>query len=336
MYKTIYFAGGCFWGVEKYFSCIEGVVETEAGYANGDTENPTYEEVCERHTGHAEAVRVVYESEKVRLERLLDLFYQIIDPTSIDRQGNDRGPQYRTGIYYSDEADRPIIIQSLVRLQRLYEKPLAVEAEPLRLFCPAEEYHQKYLDKNPSGYCHIGRDRFEAARNANRRYHSKSQEELARTLTKMQYEVTQNRGTEPPYRNQYWNQFQEGIYVDITTGEPLFLSTDKFDSGCGWPSFAKPIASSSLTEIQDESHGMERTEVRSRLGDSHLGHVFSDGPIERGGLRYCINSSSLRFVPKDKMAAEGYQEYLPLLENQAAPQRSDQRKTADCTECEIT
>lgn len=199
MEKTIYFGGGCFWGVEKYFSCVDGVTETEVGYANGHTENPTYEEVCRGHTGYAETVKVVYECQKVELEQLLFLFYQIIDPTAVNRQGNDIGPQYRTGIYYTDPKEKPLIMQSLAQLQKSYQAPITVEVGPLRNFWPAEEYHQKYLDRNPSGYCHIGKDKFEAARKAKREYRRKSQDELAKILTQMQYEVTQNKGTEPPH-----------------------------------------------------------------------------------------------------------------------------------------
>ena len=314
MEKTVYFGGGCFWGVEKYFSYVEGVTETEVGYANGPTANPTYEEVCRGHTGHAETVKVVYECQKIGLEQLLSLFYQSIDPTAVNRQGNDIGPQYRTGIYYTDPKEKSLILQSLAQLQKSYQAPIAVEVGPLRNFWPAEEYHQKYLDRNPLGYCHIGKEKLKAAQKAGREYRRKSQEELAKSLTQMQYEVTQNKGTEPPFRNSYWDQFAEGIYVDITTGEPLFLSSDKFDSGCGWPSFSKPIEPWLLEEFRDSSHGMERIEVRSRTGNSHLGHVFTDGPRERGGLRYCINSSSLRFIPKEKMEEEGYGAYLALLD----------------------
>ena len=300
--------------MEKYFSYVEGVTETEVGYANGHTANPTYEEVCRGHTGHAETVKVVYECQKIGLEQLLSLFYQSIDPTAVNRQGNDIGPQYRTGIYYTDPKEKSLILQSLAQLQKSYQAPIAVEVGPLRNFWPAEEYHQKYLDRNPLGYCHIGKEKLKAAQKAGREYRRKSQEELAKSLTQMQYEVTQNKGTEPPFRNSYWDQFAEGIYVDITTGEPLFLSSDKFDSGCGWPSFSKPIEPWLLEEFRDSSHGMERIEVRSRTGNSHLGHVFTDGPRERGGLRYCINSSSLRFIPKEKMEEEGYGAYLALLD----------------------
>lgn len=314
MTKQIYFAGGCFWGVQKYFSLVPGVADTCAGYANGSTERTTYEEVCSGKSGHAEAVKVTFDSEKTTLSLLLQLFYSIIDPTSINRQGSDTGPQYRSGIYYTDQRDKSIIKESLALLQKKYNRPLAVAVEPLRNFCPAEEYHQKYLDKNPFGYCHIGSEKFvQAKKSIPLRYSQENTEQRLQTLTPLQYEVTQNAATEPPFKNEYFDHFREGIYVDIITREPLFLSCDKFDSGCGWPSFSKPISPSLIKEERDQSFGMERTEVRSKKSGAHLGHVFCDGPIERGGLRYCINSASLLFIPKDQMALEGYSEYLPLL-----------------------
>ncbi len=317
--KTIYLAGGCFWGTEKYLEQIEGVVSTEVGYANGQTENPSYEDVCYKNTGHAETVKVEYDANVLSLKDLLMLFYEVIDPTSVNRQGNDVGAQYRTGIYYIDETDLPIIKESLKELKREYPVPLAIEVEPLSNYYPAEEYHQKYLDKNPGGYCHIGEEEFakaKALQAAKKPYQVKSKEELENTLTPLQYEVTQNSATEPPFQNEYWQNFKEGIYVDITTGEPLFVSTDKFESGCGWPSFSKPISPDLVRELNDNSHGMQRIEVRSKTGDAHLGHVFPDGPRELGGLRYCINSASLQFIPKEEMAAKGYSCLLKLLEKE--------------------
>jgi len=294
--KEIYLAGGCFWGLEKYLGNIPGVAATEVGYANGKTERPTYEEVCRQDTGHAETVRLTYDPTEISLMRLLSLFYKVIDPTSINRQGNDVGKQYRTGIYYTDQEDYPVIQQSIDQLQKEHTKTIAIETLPLENYYTAEEYHQKYLDKTPGGYCHINPQYFEIAK-----------------LTPMQYEVAMNKGTEPPYQNDYWDNFKEGIYVDITTGEPLFSSKDKFEA-CGWPSFSKPIDPEGVKSEKDRSHGMIREEVRSRVGDIHLGHVFEDGPRESGGLRYCINSAALRFIPKDKMEEEGYGKYRSLLE----------------------
>jgi len=294
--KEIYLAGGCFWGLEKYLGNIPGVTATEVGYANGKTERPTYEEVCRHDTGHAETVRLTYDQTQISLMRLLSLFYKVIDPTSLSRQGNDVGRQYRTGIYYTDPEDLPVIHQSTDQLQKGHTKAIAIETLPLENYYTAEEYHQKYLVKNPGGYCHIDPRYFEMAK-----------------LSFMQYEVTMNKGTEPPYQNEYWDNFREGIYVDIMTGEPLFSSKDKFEA-CGWPSFSKPIDPEGVKSEKDRSHGMIREEVRSRVGDIHLGHVFEDGPKESGGLRYCINSAALRFIPKDKMEEEGYGKFLSLLE----------------------
>lgn len=315
--SEIYLAGGCFWGSEKYFASIRGVLSTEVGYANGRTENPTYEEVCRHNTGHAEAVRVVYDANALTLAFLLQLYYESIDPVSVNRQGGDRGTQYRTGIYYVDTQDLPVIEASIARLQARYAQPIAIEVAPLQNFYPAEEYHQNYLDKNPGGYCHISPAKFERAAKAvvdPTAYSVPDADTLRKTLTPTQYEVTRNSATEPPYQNEFWNAFEPGIYVDVTTGEPLFASSDKFESGCGWPSFSKAIDPGVLREKQDASHGMRRTEVRSRAGDAHLGHVFDDGPRETGGLRYCINSAALRFIPKEQMVREGYGYLLPLLD----------------------
>lgn len=316
MKKEIYLAGGCFWGTEKYLQNIPGVLSTEVGYANGDTENPTYEEVCRKNTGHAEAVKVEYDDNKIGLPFILELYYDVINPISKNRQGGDIGTQYRTGIYFIDEKDEEAILASIDNLQKGYKEKIAIEVKPLANYYRAEEYHQKYLDKNPGGYCHIGVDKFEKAEKAvdiSKKYVKKTRDELKASLNEMQFDVTQNNGTEPPYRNEYFDTFEEGIYVDITTGEPLFLSDDKFESGCGWPSFSRPIDSNLIKNITDRSHGMVRTEVRSSNGDAHLGHVFEDGPADQGGLRYCINSASLRFIPKEKMEEEGYGEYLGML-----------------------
>lgn len=315
MMKEIYFAGGCFWGVEQYFLQIEGVVETQVGYANGKTQNPRYEEVCHNGTGHAEAVKIVYDSGTVSLPFLLDMLYEVIDPTSVNRQGNDVGEQYRTGVYYTSDEDAPVIEKSLQKLGQKLQKPIAVEAQKLKNFYPAEEYHQKYLQKKPGGYCHIKPAAFAKAKAAkDKGFKAKDKRELQQTLTPMQYEVTQNSATEPAFSHEYDEEFRPGIYVDITTGEPLFTSSKKFNSGCGWPSFAQPINKDVVQEKADYSHNMLRTEVRSKTGNAHLGHVFTDGPAEMGGLRYCINGAALRFIPKEGMKQEGYEDWLPYIE----------------------
>ena len=304
----IYLAGGCFWGTEKYLSLIRGVTFTEVGYANGTKDKPTYEEVCTGTTGHAETVHVVYDPHVLPLEFLLELYYESIDPTSVNRQGEDVGEQYRTGIYYTDPDDLPIIEQSIKKLAERLDKPVAIEVKPLTSFWRAEEFHQKYLDKNPEGYCHIPKSKMLRAARAvvNSTDYSPPNEEKLKNLSPLQYDVTQNAATEPPFKNEYWDERRPGIYVDITTGKPLFVSTDKFDSGCGWPSFARPIDPAVVTYHRDTSHGMDRIEVRSRVGNAHLGHVFDDGPEKLGGLRYCINSAALRFIPKEDMEKEGY------------------------------
>lgn len=316
--KDIYFAAGCFWGAEKYFDLVQGVISTDVGYANGKTVSPTYEEVCQNNTGHAETVHVRYDETVLPLSFLLNLFYDAIDPTSVNRQGGDIGTQYRTGIYYTDSEDLPIIQNSIQALAKQYAKPIAIEVAPLENYYTAEEYHQKYLDKNPGGYCHIGKAQFEKAKSAvakkTNTYPVPSKSILADTLTPLQYEVTQSAATEAPFANEYWDEHEKGIYVDITTGQPLFSSSDKFDSGCGWPSFTKPIDNSLVKEISDTSHNMVRTEVRAENSNSHLGHVFPDGPQDTGGLRYCINSASLKFIPASKMAEEGYSQYLYLIQ----------------------
>ncbi len=329
--KEIYLAGGCFWGVEAYMARIPGVSETTVGYANGTTEDPTYEAVCRGNTGHAETVHIRYDPEKLLLADLLREFFQIIDPTVRNRQGNDIGSQYRTAIFYVDPVDAESIRTVISEEQKKYDRPIVTEVEPLRRYTLAEDYHQKYLEKNPHGYCHIsfetlpqpdiktaeaaGADSGTAANNGAdvcRDYPKPDDEELRNKLSQESYDVTQRNATEPPFSGRYWASDDEGLYVDIVTGEPLFTSMDKFQSACGWPSFSKPVDPEVIKEKPDHSHGRIRTEVRSHAGDSHLGHVFTDGPRDRGGLRYCINSVALRFIPKAELEAEGYGEYLKL------------------------
>ena len=306
--REIVLAGGCFWGVQAYLRRVKGVADTAVGYANGTVANPSYEQVCTGHTGHAEAVRIRYDPAMLKLAELLEQFFGIIDPTVLNRQGNDRGTQYRTGIYPVDAADLPVIDAFVTQAQRDYDRPIVTQVQKLTAFYPAKEYHQDYLEKNPGGYCHVDFSALEPP--VAKVWAKPDDDELRQRLTREQYAVTQQSATEPPFRNEYWDHHEKGLYVDIATGEPLFSSRDKFDSGCGWPSFTAPVDASAAVERKDVSHGMVRTEVRSRGGDSHLGHVFPDGPRHRGGLRYCINSAALRFIPADKLVEEGYGDYL--------------------------
>lgn len=304
--NIIYLAGGCFWGVEGYFKRIEGVKGTTCGYANGRTDNPSYEDVCRHDTGHAETVKVDFDDEVISLEDLLIYYFRIIDPVSVNKQGNDVGTQYRTGIYYTDESQLPVIKAAIGREQRKYNEKIAVEVLPIENFYSAEEYHQDYLDKNPNGYCHINLGLADEPIVRSEKYKRKTDDELKESLTPLQYDVTMNAATERPFDNEFNSNFERGIYVDITSGEPLFFSTDKFESGCGWPSFSKPIQKDLVKYSEDLSLGRRRIEVRSNVADAHLGHVFDDGPSELGGLRYCINSAALRFIPLDKMDEEDY------------------------------
>ncbi len=322
-YDTIIVAGGCFWGVEKYFQYIDGVVFTDVGYVNSKTADPTYKDVTSGSSDASEGVRIVYDPTKVSLDFILDMYKKVVDPTSLNKQGNDVGRQYRTGIYYDSDVEKKIAENFVKRVSKDYKKPIAIEVMTVNNYYKAEDYHQDYLDKNPDGYCHIGKAEFEDAKKSkdnissktssdevstspSKEYKKLSDEELKSKLTKLQYDVTQENKTEQPFKNEYWDNKAEGIYVDVTTGEPLFLSKDKFASSSGWPSFSKPIDKNLITDSTDKSFGMERTEVKSSGSNSHLGHLFDDGPKESGGMRYCINSASLRFVPKSKMVSEGY------------------------------
>lgn len=305
--KDIYLAGGCFWGVQEYFSRIPGVRETESGYANSIVPNPDYRKVCSGATNAVEAVRVRYDSGVVGLDTLARQFFKIIDPFSVNQQGNDIGTQYRTGIYYTNAEDRNILDSIFAAARGSSSRPLAVELMPLLNFWPAENYHQDYLKKNPGGYCHID---FSSLTDLPQ-MRKETDAELRKTLSPDTYHVTRENGTEPPFSGKYWNNHEEGIYVDAVGGQPLFSSAKKFDSGTGWPSFTEPLEPSALIRHEDLSHGMRRIEVRSSKADSHLGHVFDDGP--NGLPRYCINSAALRFIPYSLMDAEGYGNFKRLV-----------------------
>ena len=306
---VIYLAGGCFWGLEKLMQSIPGVVDVVSGYANGSADiEPTYNMVISGSTGYRETVRVEYKPDEVSLDALLFAYFNVIDPTIRNAQGNDRGTQYQTGVYFPDDASGETVVR-IAAIERERSDKFVVEIEPLERFYDAEEYHQNYLDKNPSGYCHISPGEMREASEMivdPGDYPRPSEAEIKENLNDLQFDVTQNAATEPPFRNEYYDNHESGIYVDIVTGEPLFSSDEKFESGTGWPSFTAPIDENTIRMIEDRSHGMRRVEVRSRSGNSHLGHVFYNDSGSPTGTRFCINSAALRFIPFDEMENDGY------------------------------
>jgi len=307
--KIIYLAGGCFWGMEKLMQSIPGVLNAVSGYANGSGEaDANYKTVCTGRTGFRETVRVTYDPTRVSLDQLLFAYFEVIDPAAVNRQGHDTGTQYQAGVYYAD-TESQATVERIFAIERARTPHFAVESGPLKNFFPAEEYHQDYLDKNPGGYCHIpfadiarlSKGTIDAGRYARPR-----EERISSDLTPEQYAVTQKSATEPPFTSEFYEHTAKGLYVDVVTGEPLFTSDDKYASSCGWPAFTKPVEPSVVVSREDWSHGMHRVEVRSRAGNSHLGHVFEGDAESPNGTRYCINGAALRFVPYDSLDAQGY------------------------------
>lgn len=304
------FAGGCFWCMVKPYTMYEGVIKVESGYMGGDTENPTYKDVSTGQTKHLEVVQISFDDEKISYSDLLNIYWKQIDPFDSVGQFADVGSQYLTAIFYHNDEQRELAEKSKSIIEDEKRRTVCTQIRPAEKFYIAEDYHQDYHEKASKHYntYYKNSGRYNFLKSSWDRNNS-GREELRERLTSLQFEVTQNDMTEIPFENEYYDNFDKGIYVDVVDGKPLFSSKDKFKSTCGWPSFSKPMIDTSLVYRTDYSFGMKRVEVRSAEANSHLGHIFDDGPEELGGSRYCINSASLRFIPFEEMDEEGYGEF---------------------------
>jgi len=336
--ETAYFAGGCFWCVESDFEKFAGIKEVVSGYMGGSTDNPTYQ----NHADHREAVEVQYDPSVISYTDLVEYFFRHHDPTDEGGSFFDRGHSYTSAVYPQNDQEEQITWQVIKQLtdDNVFPKPIVTAVEKGGTFWTAEDYHQDYYKKNSLRYKAYrkgsGRDKYIKSVWGERddfevvpdslegnpwvSYVKPSDKELKETLTPLEYKVTQKEGTERPFsEGNLDDEKRDGIFVDLLSGEPLYSSKDKFDSGTGWPSFTRTISDDFIVTKTDRKLLFPRVEVRSKYGDNHLGHVFNDGPQfeEDGtpstGQRWCMNGAALTFIPLEEMIEKGYEEYVQFV-----------------------